>query len=97
MYIIEQNFKNNRVYHVYFTARKRISYHNNLTDIMAIVDSSFNCSQFTKIACLNMKLTPKGALIDRDGKEMDYFGGGPEGGKGILNSFTFFKVATRVN
>ena len=58
-----------------------MSYTNNLSDVMAFVDSSINCSQFTKFSCIGMSLLD-GALIDRVGNVMGYFGGGPENGKG---------------
>ena len=69
-----------------FISRKKISYVNNWSDIMAIVDSSINCSQHTRISCYGMVLISNkihyGALVDRDGNTMDYFGGGPEDGRG---------------
>ena len=70
-----------------FFLRHNIAYNHELTDIIALVDSSTNCSQHTKISCHGMTLsfpdgTIYGALFDRNKKAMEYFGGGPESGKG---------------
>ena len=70
-----------------FFLRHNISYNHKLTDIIALVDSSTDCSQHTIISCYGMTLslpggTIYGALFDRNRKAMEYFGGGPKNGKG---------------
>eukprot|EP00795_Rhopilema_esculentum_P007006 gene7006-12630_t len=62
--------------------KRVITYKANLQDIKNFVDSSLACKQFTRIDCHNMRLDGKGYLVDRDGVQMSYFGGGPSTGSG---------------
>ena len=66
--------------------RKPITYTNSLDDVKHFVDSSASCRQFVRIDCKHMRLFDDGiqfgSLVDRDNKEMLYFGGGPMSGTG---------------
>ena len=71
--------------------RKSITYANSFKDIVALVESSVSCRQFTKISCYAMLIFTKdgnqyGALIDRNDIVMEYFGGGPVDGRGKKNT-----------
>eukprot|EP00795_Rhopilema_esculentum_P007004 gene7004-12629_t len=62
-----------------------IKYKSKLDDIIAFVDSSYACKQFTRIDCYHMQITDVGYLIDRRGNQMAYIGGGPvKGHEGLL-------------
>ena len=75
--------------------RKSIAYNSSLLDdLRNFVDSSISCRQFTRIDCYGMQLTFRGVaygyLVDRNGKQMNYFGGGPKEGSGKNFLHTLF-------
>eukprot|EP00112_Aurelia_sp_Birch-Aquarium-sp1_P014972 Seg3278.1 transcript_id=Seg3278.1/GoldUCD/mRNA.D3Y31 product=Neurexin-4 protein_id=Seg3278.1/GoldUCD/D3Y31 len=63
--------------------RRKIKYENELQNIIAYIDSSRNCRQFTRIDCYGMALDSSlGYIVDRNGNKMNYIGGGPPDGRG---------------
>ena len=73
-----------------FLLRKTITYANSFEDIVAFVDSSDSCRQFTKFSCYGMIIfhtdgTQYVALLDRNDTVMEYIGGGPENKKGTTS------------
>ena len=73
-----------------YLIRHKIKYTQELQDIIAFIESSANCRQFTRIDCHNMGLYFDsegyfGYLVDRYGNRMNYIGGGPSNGRGKVN------------
>ncbi len=56
--------------------------------IIAVINQSKSCSQFTKADCLNSAMTKGGSdytwLSGRSGQNLKFWGGGPSDGKGCL-------------
>ena len=63
---------------------------NELADIIAFIESSTSCKQFTKVECKNMCFIMKNCayLEGRNGRRLSYFGGGPAGGAGCACGIT---------
>lgn len=64
-----------------------MTYTNALQDIIDFVRTSASCKQFTRIDCYNMVIFSRKMytfLMDRDHKAMDYIGGGPPSGSGMV-------------
>ncbi|XP_065061551.1 uncharacterized protein LOC135688568 isoform X2 [Rhopilema esculentum] len=76
--------------------RHEIKYKSKLEDIIAFVDSSYACKQFTRIDCYHMQITDVGYLIDRRGNQMAYIGGGPVKGHGKYLAYYLFKCAVQL-
>eukprot|EP00795_Rhopilema_esculentum_P007007 gene7007-12631_t len=58
-----------------------LKYKNKLEDMIAFVNSSIACKQFTRFDCIHMLLEDSYTFLsDRNGKEMLYIGGGPPAG-----------------
>lgn len=61
---------------------------NTVEDLSAVVDALGSCKQRTKMECVHMTLVNYASLIDRKGKDLSYFGGGPQDGKGCACGIT---------
>ena len=74
--------------------RKQIAYKGSWRDILAFVDSSISCRQFTRIDCYHALIYEKqeafSFVVDRNGASMTYIGGGPENGKGTKEQYGYF-------
>ena len=61
---------------------------------MAFVDSSISCRQFTRIDCFHVIIywyqEAYTFVVDRNGVNMAYIGGGPENGKGASDNYDYF-------
>ena len=71
-------------------------YKTKLQNIKNVIDTSKNCSQFFRIDCQGMVLYRYrfyGFLVDRNGQRMEYIGGGPVDGRGLLNLKVFSSPA----
>ena len=75
-----------------FFYRRKINYAHKLQDIIEYVDSSKSCRQFTRIDCHGMVLYGPleeaffSYIVDRNGNQMTYIGGGPPDGRGSLKA-----------
>ncbi|XP_065061554.1 neurexin-4-like [Rhopilema esculentum] len=66
-----------------------LKYKNKLEDMIAFVNSSIACKQFTRFDCIHMLLEDSYTFLsDRNGKEMLYIGGGPPAGTGCSCGIT---------
>ena len=70
-----------------------LKYKNKLEDMIAFVDSSIACKQFTRFDCHHMVLKDGYTFLsDRNGKAMLYIGGGPPAGTGAYSNHHNFII-----
>lgn len=79
-------------YEAIFSYKKKFKYNNinEMADIIAFIESSASCKQFTKVECKNMCFIMHNCayLEGRNGKRLSYFGGGPAEGEGCACGIT---------
>ena len=84
-----------------FFYRRKINYSHKLQDIIEYVDSSKTCRQFTRFDCHGTALYGVleeaffSYIVDRNGNQMRYIGGGPHDGRGSLKAVVLFYALIR--
>ncbi len=65
-----------------FSYQQTLSYGQNFSGIISIIDTSDECRQLVKTKCYHSMITDTSYLTNRANQRMDYWGGGPPDGEG---------------